>query len=47
MRNQKNRFIFDVDGTLTPSRQAMDPEFKEWFIDFIKANKVWLVTGSD
>lgn len=41
------RFIFDVDGTLTPSRGKMDPEFKSWFIDFIKHNKVWLVTGSD
>tara|TARA_B110000503_G_scaffold81037_1_gene123943 strand:+ start:574 stop:1299 length:726 start_codon:yes stop_codon:yes gene_type:complete len=42
-----NRFIFDVDGTLTPSRQSMDPEFKKWFVDFISDNKVWLVTGSD
>jgi len=41
------RYIFDVDGTLTPSRCPIDPEFKEWFIDFIKDNKVWLVTGSD
>ena len=42
-----NRFIFDVDGTLTDSRQTMDPEFKEWFKSFIVNNKVWLVTGSD
>ena len=43
----KKRFIFDVDGTLTPSRQAMDPGFKAWFLDFMKREKVWLVTGSD
>lgn len=41
------RYIFDVDGTLTPSREAMDPEFKEFFLDFITKKKVWLVTGSD
>ena len=42
-----NKFIFDVDGTLTPSRQVIDTEFKEFFLQFIKDNKVWLVTGSD
>ena len=42
-----NKFIFDVDGTLTPSRQTIDPEFKEFFKTFIRDNKVWLVTGSD
>jgi len=42
-----NRFIFDVDGTLTPSRQTIDPAFKDFFLQFIKDNKVWLVTGSD
>lgn len=41
------KFIFDVDGTLTPSRRSIDPEFKEFFLDFVKNNKVWLVTGSD
>ena len=42
-----NKFIFDVDGTLTPSRQVIDPEFKKFFKAFIKENKVFLVTGSD
>jgi phosphomannomutase len=42
-----NKFIFDVDGTLTPSRQTIDPEFKEFFKTFIQDNKVFLVTGSD
>ena len=40
-------FIFDVDGTLTPSRGKMDYEFKLWFLNFIKQNPVALVTGSD
>lgn len=41
------KFIFDVDGTLTPSRQKIDPGFKNYFKSFIKSNKVFLVTGSD
>jgi phosphomannomutase len=42
-----NKFIFDVDGTLTPSRQKIDPQFEAWFSNFIANEKVWLVTGSD
>ena len=42
-----DKFIFDVDGTLTPSRGAMDPLFKEWFLEFCRNNLVYLVTGSD
>jgi phosphomannomutase len=42
-----NKFLFDVDGTLTPSRQQIDPEFRNWFIDFCDSNDVYLVTGSD
>lgn len=40
-------FIFDVDGTLTPSRGVMDPIFKIWFLRFIQQHSVILVTGSD
>lgn len=40
-------YIFDVDGTLTPSRQQMNEEFRAWFINWIKKAKVFLVTGSD
>jgi len=40
-------FIFDVDGTLTPSRQPMTEEFKKFFEGWIKKNKFYLVTGSD
>ena len=42
-----NKFIFDVDGTLTPSRQPIDKEFEEFFYDFCLGNAVYLVTGSD
>lgn len=42
-----NKFIFDVDGTLTPSRQLIDPKFKEFFTQFCIDNDVYLVTGSD
>ena len=40
-------FIFDVDGTLTPSRQPMTEEFQKFFSEWIKKNKFYLVTGSD
>jgi len=40
-------FIFDVDGTLTPSRQPMTKEFQTFFKQWIKKNKFYLVTGSD
>ena len=40
-------YIFDVDGTLTPSRNPMDKGFKTFFKEFIKKNRVWLISGSD
>lgn len=43
----KNKFIFDVDGTLTPSRGSMDTEFRVWFRNFCFDNEVYLVTGSN
>ena len=45
----KNVFIFDVDGTLTPSRDAIDPFFFGWFLDWTRRGKkeVYLATGSD
>ena len=42
-----NKFIFDVDGTLTPSRGIIDKEFGEFFKKFADTNYVYLVTGSD
>lgn len=40
-------WAFDVDGTLTPSRQLMDQDFKAWFMRWCKTRRVVLVTGSD
>ena len=40
-------FIFDVDGTLTPSRLPMTKEFQKFFEQWIENNKFYLVTGSD
>ena len=40
-------FIFDVDGTLTPSRLPMTKEFQKFFKEWVKKNKFYLVTGSD
>ena len=42
-----NKFIFDVDGTLTPSRGIIDLNFKAFFNTFCLSNHVYLVTGSD
>ena len=40
-------YIFDVDGTLTPSRQKMTPKFKKFFGEWSKKNKFYLVSGSN
>lgn len=42
-----NKFVFDVDGTLTPSRGIIDLDFKAFFNTFCLMNNVYLVTGSD
>lgn len=42
-----NKFVFDVDGTLTPSRGFMDVNFRAFFNSFCLVNDVYLVTGSD
>ena len=47
LKKKANKFLFDVDGTLTPSRCHIDSEFKNWFLDFCRENQVYLVTGSD
>ena len=41
------KFIFDIDGTLTPSREQIDPEFLLFMMFFASRNDVYLVTGSD
>jgi len=40
-------YIFDIDGTLTPSRQKMTEEFAKFFDEWSSKNKYYLVTGSD
>lgn len=40
-------YIFDVDGTLTPSRGTMNPAFQQWFIEWQKTHNTYIVTGSD
>ena len=41
------KYIFDVDGTLTPSRERIDADFLIFFNSFALANEVYLVTGSN
>ena len=40
-------FIFDIDGTLTPSRLRMTEKFAKFFDKWSEKNKYYLVTGSD
>ena len=40
-------YIFDIDGTLTPSRLRIDPEFEKSFLQWMKDKNVIFVTGSD
>ena len=44
---KNNMYIFDIDGTLTPSRQKMDKSFLEFFKIWAMTHKFYLVTGSD
>ena len=41
------KYIFDVDGTLTPSRKEIVHEFWAPFLIFCRNHDVYLVTGSD
>tara|TARA_B100000700_G_scaffold231064_1_gene255664 strand:+ start:884 stop:1639 length:756 start_codon:yes stop_codon:yes gene_type:complete len=40
-------YIFDVDGTLTPSRRPMTEDFLKFFNGWSKKNDFYLVSGSD
>lgn len=40
-------YIFDVDGTLTPSRAKIRYPFAAWLEHFLTHNECYLVTGSD
>ena len=39
--------MFDVDGTLTPSRQVMSQQFDNFMFRWGHRNNFWLVSGSD
>lgn len=43
----KNKYIFDMDGTLTESRKSILAEHKEMFEELCKQHDVYIVTGSD
>jgi len=40
-------YLFDIDGTLTPSRLRIDPEFEQFFLRWMFDKEVVFVTGSD
>ena len=41
------KYIFDIDGTLTPSRGLINTPFKRYMKAFMENNYVYFVTGSD
>ena len=41
------KYIFDIDGTITPSRKKIEHEFWAPFLIFCRNHDVYLVTGSD
>ena len=45
--NINMNYLFDVDGTLTPSRLPIDKNFEQFFLNWMKGKNVYLVTGSD
>lgn len=45
--NLTTKFVFDIDGTITPSRKKIDDDFAAFFEKFCKRNPVYFVTGSD
>jgi len=43
----KKIYIFDMDGTLTPSRREMTPDFEEFFSQWANNHTFFLVSGSN
>ncbi len=39
--------VFDMDGTLTPSRWEMEPDMVILFKELLKKYKVWIISGWD
>jgi phosphomannomutase len=46
MKNE-TLYLFDLDGTLSPSRQSMEKNFARRFIPFIKEQSTYIVSVSD
>ena len=49
---QMINYLFDIDGTITPSREIINEDFRKFFCEWIVrqqnfGNKVFFVTGSD
>lgn len=40
-------YVFDMDGTLTPPRKAMEKDFAERFLKWQQTHKSFIATGSD
>lgn len=40
-------YIFDVDGTLTPHRARVKPDFEIFFRQFVAKQNTYLISGSD
>ena len=47
MTKKSPLYLFDMDGTLTPSRSPMTEDFAKLFTPFVKENMVYIVSGSD
>lgn len=47
MKLDTNNYVFDIDGTLTPSRGKIDEGFKKFFLDWMEGKNVYFITGSD
>ena len=41
------KYIFDVDGTSTPSRQVIESDFLSYLLAFASNCQMYIVTGSD
>lgn len=40
-------YVFDIDGTLTKSRNPIEPKFEEFFFNWMQDKSVVFITGSD
>lgn len=41
------RYIFDVDGVLCDTGKTIDPEFRDWFIEWSKDKEYYILTGGE